>query len=117
MKIEIKEGQIVLAPFRFSEQEERKLRPCLVLSTTAFWFEAVAITGQKLAKAFDHEVVLTEDESLAIGLAKQSKLDFTKRDKIPLHEVKRVLGSIDRLPRRRLGECFEAARAAGLVDD
>lgn len=114
---EIKEGHVVYAPFRFSEKEERKARPCLVLGVNPIWVELVCITTKKLDKAFAHEVVLSEEESLAIGLRERSKLDFMKRDKIPLYEVRRVLGNITRLPRKRLGQCFEAARAAGLLDD
>lgn len=86
MKSIIKEGDIVLAPFRF------------------------------LVKAFETEVVLTTEESASAGLTKASKLDFAKRDRIPFCEVKKVLGHISSLSRARIAECFKAAKAAGLID-
>jgi mRNA-degrading endonuclease toxin of MazEF toxin-antitoxin module len=113
----IKEGDIVVAPFRFSEAEGQKLRPALVFDTNAVSATMVCITSVKLVKAFDSEVVLTTEESLSLGLAKQSKLDFMKRDRIALHEVRKVLGHISSLPSARIAECFSAARAAGLFSD
>jgi mRNA-degrading endonuclease toxin of MazEF toxin-antitoxin module len=116
MKSIIKEGDIVLAPFRFSETEERKLRPCLVFSTDAVSVSLVCITSQKLCQVFETEVVLTTKESASIGLVKQSKMDFMKRDRIPFYEVVKALGHISSLPRARIAECFKAAKAAYLID-
>ena len=116
MKSIIKEGDIVLAPFRFSETEERKMRPCLVFNTDAVSASLVCITSKKLVKAFETEVVLTAEESASAGLTKASKLDFAKRDRIPFCEVVKALGHISSLPRARIAECFKAAKAAGLID-
>jgi len=113
----VKEGDIILAPFRFSETEERKLRPCLVLKVAAVWLEIAFISSQKVAKAFATEVVIGEDEAKLVGLKKTSRIDFAKRDKIPICEVKRQVGNIRSLPKRRLRECYEAAKAAGILDD
>jgi hypothetical protein len=112
----IKEGDIVLATFRFAEAEERKLRPCMVFDTNAVSVSLVCITSKKLVKAFETEVVLTTEESASIGLTKASKLDFAKRDRIPFCEVKKVLGHISSIPKARIAECFKAAKAAGLID-
>jgi len=114
MKVE--EGDVVLAPFGYSETPEKKLRPCLVLSVNPLWVVLVRITSKKLDKAFEHEVVLSDEESKMIGLTTRSKIDFRKRDSIPQAEVRRVVGNIGRLPRRRLAECFLAAKAAGIID-
>jgi mRNA-degrading endonuclease toxin of MazEF toxin-antitoxin module len=113
----VKDGDIIVATFRFSETEGRKIRPALVFDTNAVSATLVCVSSVKLVKAFDTEVVLTTEESLSLGLAKQSKLDFMKRDRIALHEVRKVLGHISSLPSARIAECFAAARAAGLVSD
>lgn len=114
--MEVREGDIVIAPFRYAETEERKVRPCLVFDTTALSVVLICITSQKLAEAFETEVVLSEQESFAIGLTKKSKIDFMKRDEIPLHEVKKVVGHVSVLPGRVLTKCYKAAKTAKLLD-
>jgi mRNA-degrading endonuclease toxin of MazEF toxin-antitoxin module len=109
-------GDIVLAPFHFMENEQSKLRPCLVFSIDAISVNLVYISSQKLSQAFAYEVVLTEAESKQIGLEKRSRIDFSKRDRVPVAEIKKVLGNIQALPKARLAECFSSARAAGLYD-
>lgn len=113
----MKEGDVVVAPFHFMDAEDQKLRPCLVLSVDAVSAELVFITSQKLAKAFESEVVLPYEEARLIGLDRASRIDFAKRDRLPRCKVKRVLGTIYALPKSRLAEMFRAARAAGLYDE
>ncbi len=113
----IKEGDIVLAPFRFSENNDAKLRPCLVWKMTPVSVVLIYISSQKIDKAFPTEVILTSDQSAKIGLAKASRIDFGKRDKCLLVDVVRVVGDLSGLPRGKLRECFEAANAAGLIDE
>ncbi len=117
----IQEGQIVLAPMRFTENtEQRKLRPCLVLETTAVSVTLVYITSKKLAGpggTLPTEVVLRGKEAEAIGLNRDSRVDFAKRDIIPRCEVVKVLGSLEGLAKHKAkaAEMFHAARAAGLL--
>lgn len=112
----MEEGSIVLAPFWFSETEDRKVRPALVFSTTAISVGLVFITSKKVDKAFTTEVALSQEEAEKIGLRTASRIDFGKRIRIPRYEVIKVLGHISSLPKRKLAECFEAAKTAHLFD-
>lgn len=114
--MQIKEGAIIIAPFRFSESEERKIRPCLVYDMTAVSVRLICITSQKLVEAFETEVVLSEQESRAIGLFRKSKIDFMKRDTIPIHEVRRTIGHFSALPKSVMARCYLAAKAARLLE-
>lgn len=111
----MEEGDIVLAPFRFAETEEAKLRPCLVWSLTPVSATLVFIGSQKLGKAFQKEVVLDDDEAKSVGLLRASRIDFGKRDKCLQADIGRKLGRLSGLPRTKLKECFVAATAASLV--
>jgi len=113
----VKEGDIVLAPFRFSESEERKLRPCLVIEVMAGVGVKIAmVTSQKLVAAFETETVLSLQESIKLGLKKQSKIDFMKTDRIPLADIRKTLGNLSSLPRAAMLRCYRAMEAAGLFD-
>lgn len=111
----IEEGDIVLAPFRFAESEQSKLRPCLVWSTSPVSATLVFISSKKLGKAFQHEVLLNKEEAGMLGLDRPSRIDFGKRDKCLRVDVVKKLGRLSSLPRLKLKECFNAAVAASLV--
>lgn len=113
----MKEGDVVLAPFRFSETEERKLRPCLVWQVTPVAVVLVYISSQHVCRdgGYPTEVGLSEKEAAAIGLLRPSRIDFGKRDACLPDEVRKVLGNIRDLPKRKLYECKEAACAAFLL--
>lgn len=117
MILKVRKGDIVIAPFQYTETEERKIRPCLVFDTTAVSVLLICITSQKLVEAFETEVVLSEQESAAIGLTKKSKIDFMKRDIIPIQEVRRTVGHISALPRSVMARCYLAAKAARLLEE
>lgn len=112
MKIE--EGDIVIAPFRYMENEEKKLRPCLVWEINPVAVTLVYITSQKLDKAFDTEVVLSDQDAEAIGLKMASRIDFNKTDECLIVDVVKVVGRISSLPRPKLSECFSSVKAARL---
>jgi len=113
----MKEGDIVLAPFGFAESEDKKLRPCLAWEMNPVAVTLVYISSQKLEKAFETEVVLSDSDAKSIGLLRASRIDFNKRDKCLTVDVCRVLGNISGLPRLKLRECFLAAKKAHLFDD
>jgi len=113
----VEEGDVVIAPFRFSESEERKVRPCLVIDKTAVSVRLVCITSKKLVQAYETEVVLDHKQAASIGLSKASRLDFMKRDVIPIHEVRKIVGHISALPKCVLWKCFAAAKAAKLLNE
>ena len=117
MQTVIEEGNIVLAPFRFVENSEAKLRPCLVWKRTPVSLTLVFITSQKVDKAFETEVVIDLAAASALGLNKPGRIDFGKRDRCLSHQVVRVLGHIQNAPKKVIRECADAAYAAGLLDD
>lgn len=115
-KFEFEQGDIVLAPFRFSETESAKLRPALVWATTPISVELVFIGSQKTAcTPLPQEVGLPPEDAQAIGLLKCSRLDFSKRDKCLRVDVVKKIGELANLRRAKLRECFLAAQAAGLL--
>ena len=109
------QGDIVLAPFRFSETEEAKFRPALVWEVTPISATMIFISSQKMVKAFEKEVILHQEDALAIGLTKPSRIDFGKRDRILISDVSKKLGNLQNLRRAKLKECFQAAIAASLI--
>jgi hypothetical protein len=86
-------GEVWLAEFPFFESAQCKLRPVIVLATTAFGAECAYRTTK-----FDHLgpgcVVLGEAESRAIGLNSAGVIDFGKRAKVDFTRFKRKLGEM-----------------------
>lgn len=115
---QINEGAIVIAPFRFGETEQKKLRPCLVWHVTPVCVVLVYISSKHVSETGSRptEVALGLKEATAVGLSKPSRIDFSKRDKIMPWQIVKIVGHIDALPRRKLAECAEAADAAGLLN-
>lgn len=113
--IEVKEGDIVIAPFRYAESEERKIRPCFVAEVTSLSVLLCCISSQKIAAGYPTEVALSVEEAQAIGLVKPSRIDFGKRDRCIPHDVRKKIGRITQLPVKKLRECAKAAEVAGLL--
>lgn len=112
----IEEGDIILAPFRFADTEQSKLRPCLAWNVTPVSVTLVFISSQKIGKAFSTEVILDDENAKSVGLLKPSRIDFAKRDMCLKVDVVRRLGTLSSLQRCKLKECFLAAAAASLLD-
>jgi hypothetical protein len=115
--MEIQEGDIVLAPFRFSETEEAKLRPSLVWKITPVGVVLVYISSQHVCESggYSKEVGLALREAETIGLIKPSRIDFGKRDVCHPSQIRKVYGRIQNLPRKTLERCTKAAYQAGLL--
>lgn len=115
--MELKGGEVVLAPFRYAETEGRKLRPALVWEVTPVAVLLVYISSQHVCHdgGYQTEVGLDHREAEAIGLIKPSRIDFGKTDVCLPGDIRKVLGHIQKLPRRKLWECKEAAKKAGLL--
>jgi len=114
---EVHEGDIVLAPFHFAENNEAKLRPCLVWSMTPVSVTLVFITSKKLSKDFPTEVLLNEKNAALLGLHQPGRIDFGKRDRCLPHDIVKVIGNIAALPRASMKECADAAAAAFLLEE
>lgn len=118
----IKPGDVVLAPFPFMEGEGKKLRPALVWETTPVSVRLVYVGTSKMCPSAPSptEVYLCGAAALAVGLNADSKIDFGKRARIPLCEVKRVLGStyaLNQGHKRVLRRMHDAALAVGLLSE
>lgn len=111
----INKGDIVLAPFHFTESEGAKLRPALVWDVTPVSATLIYIGSVKTDKKFGTEFILYEEDAKAIGLSKESRIDFNKQERILIVDVGKKLGHLQNLQRSRLKGCFQAAIAAGLI--
>lgn len=115
------EGDFWLASFRFMETEEKKLRPVFVWRNVNGSVEVIFCTSKKMVSAFDAEAVLEPEEASIFGLNGSCKIDFRKRDKLPVNSFTRKLGSIygpdQPFKRKALQKIGAAAKAAGLLQD
>lgn len=109
-------GDIVLAVFPFMESNDKKLRPALVWDLTPVSASLVFISSKKCCSPLETEVILSQDDALSIGLNQPSRVDFGKRVKVPLQDVRKKLGELSGLRPSKMRECFHAAKAAHLLD-
>lgn len=115
----INSGEFWLAKFKFAEDDRDKIRPVLVLDVKPYGIEVAYCSTQKMDKAFPCEVVLSKEESLSVGLDKQGRIDFGKRQWLPISDFDHKIGQLgqpgERLSKQKFRELAMAANAAGLV--
>jgi len=116
LEITMETGDIVLAVFPFAECRERKARPALVWELTPVSAYLVFISSKKVCSPLKTEVVVKDKDAEDIGLSMDSRIDFGKRAKVPLQDVKKKIGDLSSLRPSKMRECFSAAKAAGLLD-
>jgi hypothetical protein len=116
LEIAMETGDICLAVFPFIENSEKKARPALVWELTPVSATLVFISSKKVCSPLTTEVVIKEKDADAIGLSMDSRIDFGKRAKVPLQDVKKKIGELSSLRPSKMRECFFAAKSAGLLD-
>lgn len=115
----INSGEFWLAKFKFAEDDRTKIRPVLVLDVKPYGVEVVYCSTQKTSKAFPCEVILSKDEALSVGLIQEGRIDFGKRQWLPISDFTRKVGKLgqpgEKLSKQKFRELAMAANAAGLV--
>ena len=114
-------GEFWLAKFHYEEQDGRyKVRPVFVLKVYPYGVLVAFCGSQKLDTTSSRtDVLLDDEEAISVGLLREGKLSFGKRETLSLGSFKRRVGEIG-IPGERLGhakfrEIAEAVQAAGIL--
>src|SRR5438128_179476 len=105
----IEQGDIILAEFPFSDTNQTKLRPGLVLSQSLDFedFLIAFISSSKSSLHNSERTVLLDETDSRLGLHKPSVI---KIDKLATINISLIDGRIGHLPRTIISEVFRKLR-------
>lgn len=114
-------GEIWLAKFEYEEHDGRyKVRPVLVLESTPFGTKVAFCGTQKLETTSARtDVLLSDDEALALGLHQACRICFANSRVLCRADLLKKIGELgfpgERLPITKFKEFAQAVQAAGVL--